>query len=507
MGSESSTYRPDEFSRSPGSCRFGPPGGCILMDCRHRTKVRQIVGASSGVSGKLRCQCSGRDRESVPSIHVRQFGEVVLDILAAIKDSPTFGREEVKRVLGAASGPGAAEFRRAVEQVSQDAGGNQSLKVRAGVGYFFLGLPAKAVETLEDVKDGFGRYYRAQALSTLGRHEEAAEEFDEAVKLGEGKVECTLRKAGEYRKLLKLDEAITIIKSTGAEGARQAEYSYQMGCVMADQGDTYGAIEYFERAVDMDPHHQRALFALALQAARQGNDEEAIQLYERCLSKPPYYQGALLNLGLLYEDKENYSAAQYCFERVLRYDPNNEWALLYLKDIEATSSMYYDEETQKQQQKLEHLLNRPVTDFELSVRSRNCLAGMDIRSLGDLTRITEQELLAGKNFGETSLKEVRELMDLHGLKVGQNIHEKSHDTGSDFRDLSPEEQAVLQTPIGDLNLSVRSRKCMTRLNIMTVGELCQRTPDELMGAKNFGVTSLNEVRAKLSELDLRLRND
>ncbi len=430
-----------------------------------------------------------------------------LDILSAMKESPSFGREEVKRVLGAAMGPGAAEFRRVVEEVHRDAGSNPSLKVRAGIGYFFLGQPDRAAEVLEGCKDGMGRYYRGQALSTLGQHEEAAKDFDEAIKLGENKVECTLRKAGEVRKLLRLDEAEQIIRSTGSEGARQAEYSYQMGCVMADRGDTYGAIEYFERAVDMDPHHQRALFALALQASRQGNDDEAIQLYERCLSKPPYYQGALLNLGLLYEDKENYGAAQYCFERVLRYDPNNEWALLYLKDIEATSSMYYDEETLKQQQKLEHLLSRPVTDFELSVRSRNCLAGMDIRSLGDLTKINEPDLLAGKNFGETSLKEVRELMALHNLKIGQNITEKSRDASPDFRDLSPEEQAVQQTPIGDLNLSVRSRKCMTRLNITTAGELCSRTPDELMGAKNFGVTSLNEVRAKLTELGLRLRND
>ena len=432
---------------------------------------------------------------------------VTLDILSAMKDSPSFGREEVKRVLGAATGPGAAEFRRVVDEVHREAGNNPSLKVRAGIGYFFLGQPDKAVEALAGCKDGLGRYYRGQALSTLGKHEEAAKEFDEAIKLGENKVECTLRKAGEVRKQLKLDEAEQIIRSTGSEGARQAEYSYQMGCVMADRGDTYGAIEYFERAVDMDPHHQRALFALALQAARQGNDEEAIQLYERCLSKPPYYQGALLNLGLLYEDKENYQAAQYCFERVLRYDPNNEWALLYLKDIEATSSMYYDEETLKQQQKLEHLLSRPVTDFELSVRSRNCLQGMDIRCLGDLTRITEPDLLAGKNFGETSLKEVRELMALHNLKIGMSVNEKARDAAPDFRDLTPEEQAVLQTPIGDLNLSVRSRKCMTRLNITTAGELCQRTPDELMGAKNFGVTSLNEVRAKLAELGMRLRHD
>ena len=35
----------------------------------------------------------------------------------------------------------------------------------------------------------------------------------------------------------------------------------------------------------------------------------------------------------------------------------------------------------------------PVTDFELSVRARNCLKKMNIRTLGDLTRVTEQQLL------------------------------------------------------------------------------------------------------------------
>ena len=60
-----------------------------------------------------------------------------MDILSAMKESPSFGREEVKRVLGAAMGPGAAEFRRVVEEVHRDAGTNPSLKVRAGIGYFF----------------------------------------------------------------------------------------------------------------------------------------------------------------------------------------------------------------------------------------------------------------------------------------------------------------------------------------------------------------------------------
>ena len=56
----------------------------------------------------------------------------------------------------------------------------------------------------------------------------------------------------------------------------------------------------------------------------------------------------------------------------------------------------------------------PITDFELSVRSRNCLKKMNIRSLGDLLKTTEQELLSYKNFGETSLNEIKALLDAKG---------------------------------------------------------------------------------------------
>lgn len=428
-----------------------------------------------------------------------------VDFSDLMERAPSFGPEEVKRMLGAAMGAGALEFRRAVEQAAGSP--SASAKVRAGIGLFFLGQHRRAVEALANCKEGIGQYYRGQALSTLKEHVQAADAFRLAAKGGYNAAECKLREAGELRQAGELEKSEQLIRSTGSEGARLAEYSYQMGCVLFDRGDTFGAIEYFERAVDMDPHHSRALFALALQNSLHGNDDEAIKLYERCLSKPPFYVGALLNLGLLYEDNENYACAQFCFEKVLQHDPGNARAHLYLKDIEATSNMYYDEETLRAQQKLEQLLSRPVTDFELSVRSRNCLAAMDINSLGDLTRVSEQELLSGKNFGETSLDEVRELMKLHGLSIGQNLHDKAREPSFSFKDLSPQEQALMSMPVVDLDLSVRSRKCMTRLGITTIGELVARTPDELLSAKNFGVTSLNEIRAKLAEQNLRLRND
>ena len=55
---------------------------------------------------------------------------------------------------------------------------------------------------------------------------------------------------------------------------------------------------------------------------------------------------------------------------------------------------------------------------------------MNIFTLGDLISITEQEMLNYKNFGETSLKEVREMLTARNLRLGQlREHVRQHDRG------------------------------------------------------------------------------
>src|SRR5437868_882537 len=171
--------------------------------------------------------------------------------------------------------------------------------------------------------------------------------------------------------------------------------------------------------------------------------------------------------------------------------------------------MYYSPEDELQTVAFRQVMEVPITDFELSVRSRNCLKKMNIRTLGDLTRVSEQQLLASKNFGETSLDEIKEIMGAKGLRIGQSL-EQGAQYEIRFRPqqtLSVEEQAILNKPVGDLNLSVRARKCMNRLALNSLGDLVQRTADELLEAKNFGMTSLNEVREKLGQYGLKLRGD
>ena len=64
----------------------------------------------------------------------------------------------------------------------------------------------------------------------------------------------------------------------------------------------------------------------------------------------------------------------------------------------------------------------------------------------------------------------------------------------------------LDLAIEELDLSERPRNCLKRAQINTVGELVNKTEDDLLAITNFGQKSLDEVLAKLDERGLALRN-
>ncbi len=435
-----------------------------------------------------------------------------IDVSEILLNSPSFGPAEIEQIEEAVASDQCQDVRTLVRELQQKVDQGDSSKrnlLALGITCYLLARHTTASGYLAQVtNDGLAEYYHALALMAMAEFEDAFRKFGEAAQHGMDPMQCHLLSVGAIRLCGRLDEAEALLRSTGREGTTRAEYSYQWGCLLADRGDTYGAIEYFERAVDMDPRASGALFRLAGQNNVMGNDEVAITLYEQSLSKPPFFLGALMNLGLLYEDKENYAAAAFCFKRVLEIYPNHERAKLYLKDIEASGDMYYDEEAFRRDREMAQTLETPITDFELSARSRNCLENADIHTLGDLARVSEQELLAGKNFGETSLREVRIILEARGLRIGQNVYqEKQSPAFYDTDDLSPEERELREQPVAHLDLSVRARKCLARLGITSVRELVVKSADELLSVRNFGVTSLNEIRARLADHELSLRKD
>lgn len=65
----------------------------------------------------------------------------------------------------------------------------------------------------------------------------------------------------------------------------------------------------------------------------------------------------------------------------------------------------------------------------------------------------------------------------------------------------------LDLPIGELNLSIRARKATTKLGVLTIRDLTRFSAEDLMELRNFGRTSLNEMREKLAERGCKLRGE
>ena len=437
---------------------------------------------------------------------------VEIDIRDTVLANGSFGPHEIRQMVQVIANDNlqVTVLRDAVQELEKVEGRTPATSVRLGVCQYLLGRYEDAVTTLSNADGGALTYfYLGHAYLQTNQCEKAMTSFQSAAKGGYSQDECNLAIADSQRRSGDPDTSLRTLDGLSGAIEQTSEYLYQRAATVAAlNGNLEEICALYQRAIDVDPGHSGALFGLALENDRRGNDDVALDLYQRACSQFPSHVGSLLNLGLLYEDLNDYNNAKKCYERILDSFPNHERAKLYLLDVFASSDMYYDEEAQKKRDRLSQVLGIPVSDFELSVRSRNCLQKMGIFTLGDLTRCSEQELLSSKNFGETSLVEIREMLTSKGLELGQFVHEREEPEPSiDIENMSPDEQALLERPISDLNLSVRARKCMARLGLNTIGQLIRKTGDDLLECKNFGVTSLTEVREKLSQFGIKLRGD
>jgi len=96
------------------------------------------------------------------------------------------------------------------------------------------------------------------------------------------------------------------------------------------------------------------------------------------------------------------------------------------------------------------------------------------------------------------------LVELFGLARELNVEAEGIDIGP-----SPVDEqlaADLALPVEDLNLTVRSYNCLKREGIHTVGELLSRSEQDLLDIRNFGSKSIDEVKAKLAEMALSLKD-
>lgn len=433
------------------------------------------------------------------------------DLKQVVLFNGSFGPPVIQQLLDAIAGDFSyyRTLRDAVGELQAQEEQSPASMVRLGVSLYLLGRYYKAIEVLRKGDGGaLAHFYLAKSHFARRQYDAALESYAAAEKAGYNAGECALGRADALRYAGDSAAALAVLDRLSGAIEQTAEYLTQRAATVAALGGNPNeVVALYERAVESDRKHPGALFGLALENDRRGNDGRALELYKRSAARFPAHVGSLLNLGLLYEDREQFDRAAQCYQRILDVYPDHPQAMLFLKDTEASSDQYYDEDAQKKRDRISQVLSIPVTDFELSVRSRNCLQKMGIMTLGDLCRCTEQELLASKNFGETSLVEIKEMLTSKGLRLGQFAAERLVADIFEPELLTADEQATLARSIAELNLSVRARKCMIRLGINTLGELLRKTGDDLLECKNFGVTSLNEVREKLALQGLKLRGE
>ncbi|MFW5982377.1 MAG: DNA-directed RNA polymerase subunit alpha C-terminal domain-containing protein [Candidatus Brocadiia bacterium] len=396
-----------------------------------------------------------------------------------------------------------------VEEAEQASGDERrQLREKAGILASALGDYPEAVEQLEPIAD------RPEASHFLGRaymelrQMDSAEEALQRGRQGDDDFETDMLLVDIYCHQRNPEPARELCEQYEGTHGGGSRWLYAMGRVLETEGRYGEAMEHYENAIDLDPENRRALFRLALNCDLNGEDERAIELYRECASLEPTFLGALMNLGVLYEDQQEFEKAAECYRRVLAIDPTHQQARMYVKDAEASVGMYTTEEQRRIEAQREKAKDRPVSDFDLSTRSEHVLEELDVATLGELAELNEDQLMEIDNFGESSLTEIKQVLARHNLSLSDETSADAEVADSGLSDVQRESSFEgLDTPVEDLELSTRCNQAMEKLEVDTVGDLIEISEDELLDLPNFGRTSVSEIKTKLAEMGLGLREE
>ena len=371
-----------------------------------------------------------------------------------------------------------------------------------GIYLWISGNVDEAFDVLTTLKaNKIASYFLGKCYQEREEYEKALECFERSTHANEDEFEIQVNIAETQRLSGDSQGALKMIQKLSKGHDDDADLHYQWAHCLDNLGEYDEALTHYNRTLEIDPVHPSSLFRLAYYYDLSGDDEKALEYYEKCVETVPLYTNAMINLGLMYEDNDNYEKAISCFYAVLQSYPNHKAAKLYLKDAEAGLNMLYDDDKVKKQDKEIEVLNIPISDFELSVRSKNCLERMNIITLADLTKVTEYELLSYKNFGETSLTEIKHILNQKGLRLGQAVE-------SDLfidSDVSADNGEPSRT-ISQLELSNDCRNAIQGIGYDTISDLASKTETELLEQDGFTQAFVDEINNQLETLGLRLHS-
>jgi len=122
-----------------------------------------------------------------------------------------------------------------------------------------------------------------------------------------------------------------------------------------------------------------------------------------------------------------------------------------------------DAKPSSQSARIKDLLNRPIEDLMLMVRSRNCLHAGNVFYIGQLVQLSEAQLLKFMNIGKHTVKDIVGQLEKFALKLDMKI------VGWN----PPFDQALLDKEISHLNLSTRASASLKSIGVFYIGDLVQ----------------------------------
>jgi len=393
-------------------------------------------------------------------------------------------------------------------KIGKSLSSENKVEVRKGTAKWLLGQSEEAIKILEPARASREKSYvlgvsyleanRPQdALASL---KEASDADSSDPLISSAYCEAKI-KAGKY------EEAEThvdkLLKKENAQGL------YLKGLLADFQGFHDEATKSYEKALEIEAGHAGALFRLAYIMDLTGEDSRALELYEQLRKLRPMHVNTVMNLGVLYEDRGDYERAIQCYQSVLDYFPGHGRAQLYLKDAQASLTMFYDEDAARREAKVAQVLGQPVAEISFSPRVRTAMQKLGVNTLADLVSRSEEDLLQIPNFGRTSLRELKEFLSSKGLSLSSasgpgGIVEPAAEEAPVVTE-GPVSEETLKKNLSDFEWSGRIRKVYEKMGVVTVGDLLKKTEKDLLKSKNLGVTSIKEIRKKLGQLGVSMK--
>lgn len=146
----------------------------------------------------------------------------------------------------------------------------------------------------------------------------------------------------------------------------------------------------------------------------------------------------------------------------------------------------------------------PIIHLNLSDRTNNMLRRWNIHTIGQIATQSDKDLLMIRNFGVTSLREVRDalLNTSQEMLLGIAALQERQRLITEFPALSNHLDDIKNFPLRFLNLNIRTSNALWQVNIYTLGDLLQLYKPNLFEIRNMGVKAIEEIETVLQSIDI-----